>query len=290
LTPHDLMNGYGNYSEENQPLAWVRGYPLYAAHLIVAVFVVSMLVTTLLLAVGLGAVLGWLTFTSTQVWQGQIWRVVTYGLVNPPTLQFVIDMFMIVWFGREVEKFFGRRIFLQLFASVYLVTPLLFSALGLATTLRLSGETGAFALFIAFATLYPNAALLFNILAKWAALVLVGISALMALANRDLVALLALAATCGTAFLFVRYQQGAFRLPRLRIKRRAPSLRVLPDPAPKQPSAVAPARGREEATMAEVDALLDKIAKSGIGSLTARERAKLEAAREDLMKRGSGRG
>jgi hypothetical protein len=39
-----------------------------------------------------------------------------------------------------------------------------------------------------------------------------------------------------------------------------------------------------------VDALLDKIATNGISSLTAKERAKLEAAREDLMKRGAGRG
>ena len=41
--------------------------------------------------------------------------------------------------------------------------------------------------------------------------------------------------------------------------------------------------------MAEVDALLDKIAQSGIGSLTAKERAKLESARDDLKKRGVGR-
>ena len=46
---------------------------------------------------------------------------------------------------------------------------------------------------------------------------------------------------------------------------------------------------REDATMAEVDALLDKIAKSGIASLTPKERAKLEAAREGLMKRSAGR-
>ena len=37
--------------------------------------------------------------------------------------------------------------------------------------------------------------------------------------------------------------------------------------------------------MAEVDALLDKIARSGLSSLTAKERAKLDAAREDLGKR-----
>jgi hypothetical protein len=41
--------------------------------------------------------------------------------------------------------------------------------------------------------------------------------------------------------------------------------------------------------MAEVDALLDKIARSGIRSLTAEERARLEAARADLLKRDAGR-
>jgi hypothetical protein len=35
----------------------------------------------------------------------------------------------------------------------------------------------------------------------------------------------------------------------------------------------------------EVDALLDKIAQSGIGSLTAQERARLESARAELLKR-----
>jgi hypothetical protein len=43
----------------------------------------------------------------------------------------------------------------------------------------------------------------------------------------------------------------------------------------------------EEEANSEVDALLDKIAKSGIGSLTAKERKRLEKAREDLMKRES---
>jgi hypothetical protein len=34
-----------------------------------------------------------------------------------------------------------------------------------------------------------------------------------------------------------------------------------------------------------MDALLDKIKKSGMASLTAKERARLEAAREELLKR-----
>jgi hypothetical protein len=39
------------------------------------------------------------------------------------------------------------------------------------------------------------------------------------------------------------------------------------------------------ASMAEVDALLDKIAQHGIGSLTPKERAKLDAAQRELKNR-----
>jgi hypothetical protein len=57
---------------------------------------------------------------------------------------------------------------------------------------------------------------------------------------------------------------------------------VLPDlPAPKP----AAARVLKPEATAEVDALLDKIAAQGIGSLTAKERAKLDAARAELLKK-----
>ena len=113
-----MMNEFGS-SEEHQPVTWYRGYPVYAAHLIVIGFVASMLVTTLLLAFKVGALLTWLPFDSGSVLHGEIWRVVTYGFVNPPSLQFVIDMAMLAFFGREVERAFGRRTFLSLYGCLY---------------------------------------------------------------------------------------------------------------------------------------------------------------------------
>ena len=124
------------------------------------------------------------------------------------------------------------------------------------------------------------------ILAKWAALILVGIFSLMALASQDLVGFLSLWVTVLFAFGFVRYQQGLLTLPRLKRWQRKPKLRVLPDLEAAPRTAVKPAR---EDVMAEVDALLDKIAKSGISSLTAKERATLDLARERLKNRGSPR-
>ena len=100
----------------------------------------------------------------------------------------------------------------------------------------------------------------------------------MAISSRDLVGLITLWSTIGFAYGFVRFQQGHFRLPSFRFGRRTPKLRVLPD-LDRKPDTV------RDTSMAEVDALLDKIAKSGIGSLTAKERARLDAARNDLLKK-----
>ena len=284
------MTGYGyGSSEENQPITWLRGYPVYAAHLIVLVYVASMLATTLIYASGGRAFLDWFAFSSSDVFRGQIWRIATYGLINPPSIWFVIDMFMIVWFGRELEKFFGRRTFLTLYGCIYFISPLLLTAIGVVRPTFLSGQTGGFALFVAFATLYPNVSLLFNILAKWMALILVGIFSLIAFAAQDWVSLMTLWGTSGLAFVFVRYQQGVYNLPKIRFRRREPNLRVLPDPKVEKKTP-RPVRtdSVKASSMAEIDALLDKIAHSGMASLTAKERAKLDAAREDLLKKSSG--
>lgn len=275
------MKGY-DASEDHRPVTWLRGHPIYAADCIVLVFVGTMLATTVAMASGFRHLLFGLPFTSVQVLAGEVWRVVTYGLVNPPSLWFVVDMFMIVWFGRELERFFGRAVFLRFYGCLYLLTPLLFTAIGVWWPMELAGESGAFALFIAFATLYPNTPLLFNVLAKWLAAILVGIYTLMAMASNDWPRLISLWATVGFAYGMVRYEQGSLVLPRMPWPRRKPHLRALPNPP------LRPRRARDEPSRevtADVDALLDKIAKSGMASLTTQERATLEKVREALLKK-----
>lgn len=278
------MNRFGSPSEDHQPLTWFRGYPVYATHLIVAVYVVSMIVTSLLMATNTDSVFAWLQFDSAKVFQGQVWRYVTYGLWNPPDIWFAVNMLFLTMFGREVEKFFGRVTFLRFYAVLYLVTPALFTLLGIWWPMKFSGATGSFAVFIAFATLFPQAEMMFGVLAKWAALILFGIYTLMGLAYHNYFGLLSLWATVGFAHFFVRYQQDHFTLPTIQIFKRKPRLRVLRDDEVEVSSVV---KTKQSDAMAEVDALLDKIARSGIGSLTNAERAKLDRARDDLKKRRS---
>jgi membrane associated rhomboid family serine protease len=283
---------YASSDEENlhQPVTWWRGHPIFAAHFVVAAYVASMLATTLLDLLKVGVHFEWLVFTSGQVLHGQVWRLLTYGWVNPPSIPFVVDMLLIAWFGREVERHFGRRLFLILFGSNYLLTPVVLTLIGLVTPMAYFGVTGALALFVAFATIHPSAPVFFNLIAKWAAIILVAILSLIALDRRDWTALVSLWTTVGFAFAFVRNQQGLLQLPALRLPRRQPKLRVLPDLPAKSPSQGGVARPEvPDASMAEIDALLDKIARTGLSSLTPTERAKLEQGRESLLKRSSGR-
>ncbi len=279
------MYEYGT-SEDHKPVAWWRGHPVYATHFIVLVLIVSMVATAILMAFNVSNFWGWMRFSSSGVLRGEVWRIVTYGAVNPPSLWFVIDMAIIAAFGREVEKFFGQRKFMLLYGCIYLLPPLLFTLVGLWFPSQLTGQTGALAVFVAFATLYPDVSLFWGFPAKWIAVVLVAIYSLTALADRDWIRGVSLWATSGFAFAFVRYERGAFTLPRFRLFNRGPRLRLLPDLKDRRLEGARVVKGEP---MAEVDALLDKIARSGVSSLTAKERATLDSARNELLRRGSPR-
>ncbi len=294
------MNGYDT-QDEQQPVTWIRGHAVYAAHFVVLVFIASMLITTGFLFAKAHGFLNLLAFDSTAVLRGEVWRIFTSGLVNPPSIWFAIDMLMIVWFGRELEKIFGRKKFLGFYGALYLLKPVLFTVIGLWSHEEFAGQSGGFALFIAFATLYPGAMLMFNLLAKWVALILVALYTLIHLSARDTNGLIALLATSGFAFAFARHQQGHFTLPSLRLPRRQPKLTVLPggrDHAHTRSASSASSSGKthtssprpaRDTTTAEMDALLDKIARSGMASLTPDERARLDAAAKTHTQRKYGR-
>ncbi len=270
-------------TENARPLMYLGEYPLYSPHVIVLVYTVSMIVTAF---VGMGSSLVYyLGYYNSQIWRGEVWRILSYGLVNPPSIQFAIDMLMLIWFGRDVEKFYGRKLFLILFAGIYLLPPVLLAPLAPVLSVSLVGKTGALAVFVAFATLYPGAVLWLNVPAKLAAIILVGIYGLMAIAVRDWGWLLAIGIANGFAHAFVRYQRSEFTIPNPFAWLRRPKFKVLPGQGAEKPQTTAPVTAQG---LGDVDALLDKIAQSGIHSLTPEERARLDRSSAELMKRKGG--
>jgi len=282
-------------SDEHRPVMWLRGYPVYAAHFIVIVFVLSMLATVLVSYAGFGSWLEPLILINGDVLRGHVWELFSYGLVNPlPTAgaawQFAMDMAMFIWFGRDVERHFGLKKFLIFFGIIYLISPLVLTLVGLWIPLpAFFGEKGALAVFIAYAVLFPSAPVFFAVEARWAAVIAVAVYTVVALNNHDNASLLSHWSAMTFAYFFTRHHLGYFELPKINLFKRGPKLRVLPDLPAEKKKPSAKASDSHVSSMAEVDALLDKIAQSGMGSLTAKERAKLDAARAELLKRESGR-
>ena len=137
-------------------------------------------------------------------------------------------------------------------------------------------------LLIAFATLYPDMEYFGWIPMKWFAGVCIGFGSMTYFPAHNWLGLGMLWLDCLIGYASIQYARGLFSLPRLRLPslRRKPKFRVVPK------SGVSGRGAATDEAAAEMDVLLDKIAKSGMGSLTAAERSRLEKARQDMLKRG----
>jgi hypothetical protein len=266
------------HSGNTSPLTWAGSFPIYASTVLAGVHALAMVATALAMAAGTG----WqaLQFSSAAVCgHFAAWQFVTYAFVHPPSLFFVVELYMLVVFGREIESFLGRRAFLSIYLTLLLLPPLALTLASFAGFSSIYWGSGALHLgiLIAFTTLYPTAEIFFRIQARWIAICLVAVSALQSLAARDVIGLGVLILDCGAAFLLVRRLRSGEFFPDVRSffpARRTPHLRVV---------------RRPDEAVASIDALLEKISRSGMRSLSAGERARLDQAREELLEKDRNR-
>lgn len=264
----------------HDPITWFGRVPVYATTIIVALYVACMIGVAVALASGAEGVLMRLTFDTESVLRHwELWRCVTYAFVNPPDPWFIIALVMLYIFGRDVEQFLGRKGFVRLYLGFLLLGPSLLLAGALVTgqPFALSHSWANFAVFLAFASLYPNALLIFQIPAKLFAWVFLGLSVLQLLATRQWPEMVVLLSTAFLAWYAMRHGAALnfdfmSRLRPVSHRTRRPKLRVVKEPEdePVDPHRI-------------IDPLLDKISREGIGSLTHRERELLERARAALL-------
>lgn len=269
-------------SDDYQPVTWVGRHPVHVTTLLVAVHVFAAIVACFL---GGAGILGHLAFDSALLWQrGEFWQLATYAFVHSPSalLWFAVEMYMLFVFGREVERFIGRRAFIVLYLFLLLAPTVLLSLWGLSERVGIAGSPALhFGIFIAFTTIYPNVELLLRIQAKWVALALTAISTLQLLAYRDWSAMAVLWVSIAAAFFFIRLRGAGPELvwwsnlksrwqpkPKFQVVQRSTPRRVV----------------EPENVHDSIDPLLDKISKQGINSLTASERRALDRARTRLLK------
>jgi len=277
-------------SDDYRPVAWMGRYPVDVTTMLVGLHVAVAILTAILVALGGGAILAYLQFDSVAIWSGgQIWRLFTYAFVHAPTpsdlIWLAIEMYMLFMFGREVERFIGRRAYIALYLVLLVLPAVVLTLLSFWSPITFGTSTALhFAIFVAFATIYPNVQLFMRIAAKWVALVFIAIGTLSALAAHHWQTLVVLSTSVGAAFLFIELRGAGPELAwwnavKARFAPR-PKYHVLPKPRPRQASA----RMESDDVQASIDPILDKISKFGIGSLTASERRQLNRERERLLK------
>ena len=270
-----------------EPLTWIGRVPVYLATVLAGVQAISMILTSIAMAVSGpipagNSLLAPLVFSFrgvTEDWA--LWQYVTYAFVNPPDLFFVIQLFMFAWFGRDVEKFLGRRSFAWLCGTLLVAMPAFLTLLGLAGVNLDYAGSGAlnFAIFLAFVMIYPRAEIFFGIEARWIALILMAINSLQCLAGNAWAQLAMLWWGLAVAALWLKFEGvAALQTPAisgiLKQKHSARRLKVVPRKEPV-----------ETGVHDSIDPILEKIARQGIGSLSRGEREKLERARTALLEK-----
>ena len=157
-------------SDDYRPVAWMGRYPVDVTTMLVGLHVAAAILTAILVMIGAHSFLAYLQFDSAAVWAGQVWRLFTYAFVHSPSalLWFAIEMYMLFVFGREVERFIGRRAYITLYIILLVAPAVLLTIWGFWQRSVLSLASGSsalhFGIFVAFATIYPRAELFLRIM------------------------------------------------------------------------------------------------------------------------------
>jgi membrane associated rhomboid family serine protease len=277
-------------SDDYRPVAWMGRYPVDVTTILVGAHVVCAVLACIVTAIpGAAGTLTYFVFDSAGIWHGlQVWRLGTYAFVHFPSslLWFAIEMYLLFVFGREVERFLGRRAYIALYVTLLITPAALLTVWGLWERSLLAGSPALhFGVFVAFATIYPRVELLLRIQAKWVALILAAVYTLQLLAYHAWSDLVVVWTSIGVAFLFVELNGAGPELAwwnavKARFASR-PKYHVVPKPRPRAGNG----RTEPDDVHGSIDPILDKISKFGIGSLTASERRQLNRERERLLKK-----
>lgn len=268
-------------SDDYRPVTWIGRYPVRIITIVVAAYVLGMFGTVILSTAHVSLMP--FAFNAQRFVRGALWQPLTCTLIQTPSFFFLISMLFLHWSGAEVEKVLGRNRFLAFFGLLILIPPCLmlgWSALGQQLTYLGSYELTV-GMFVAFATLYPNLEMFGWVTMKWLAFAGLVLASMQYLPSHDWGYLSVLWGMCLASFWYIRFVQGRARIDlnfrRFRLFQSKPKFRVVPK---------APPRAAEpDDVYASVDPILDKISKSGMGSLTENERRQLDRARNRLLKK-----
>lgn len=259
--------------------------------LVVAIGTISMIID----AFTGRALFSWLAMVPDAVFAGEAWRVVTWPLANTVGIWTALSLFMLWYFGNDLESELGRARMARLllgFAAVLTVVHLAFGVLDPFRLILAGIDMPQLMVLLAWIAQYPTRRFMFNVPAWVFGLVIVALQALGLIAERGLWALLALLVSlllCAVVARSVGLLTDADWLPTVKRRPRAPRRTfnrsrptVVSGPWADHPSAgtattSGSARTRDSARL---DELLDRISAVGMDGLSDKERKELHDLRE----------
>jgi membrane associated rhomboid family serine protease len=281
---------FGSFADRGTVCKWLIGVNA-------AVFILQMFTK------GQGSHLGLFTdalvLEADKVLHGQVWRLLTYAFLHDPNsvMHILFNMLFLWWFGADMEDLYRPKEFLAFYLTSAVAGGVLHVALVKLDLVRPSfvlGASGAVtAVMMLCALHYPTRMILLFLFLPvpiWAFVVFEVAQDAYALVIQSRNGVAVDVHLAGAAFGFF-YQKCHLHLtslwPQLKTWRRRqsqPRLRVFRDeeerPTPVSVAAAAPAPADEEQLEAKMDAILEKISRTGKDSLTETERALLLRASE----------
>ena len=270
---------------QTQPFTrpWAAGRPSATAVLLavnVGAFVSQMLIQFMLSDRGdQGLVRQCLALDDAGIQAGQLWKFFTFQFIHAGPLHLLANMLLLFFAGREVEPIVGSRHFLAIYGLGNLVGGLMHLAV-MPDSPLLGASAGVAAVLVAFSTILPELEVtlhLFFVLplrlrAKHLTLALVLMSAMLWITlTATAIGPVAMLAACIPGWLYVK--QLGFGNPLL-------FQRFIFDR--RQREARMDRMSVEQFVSAEIDPILDKIAREGMHSLSRAERKILEKGREKI--------
>jgi membrane associated rhomboid family serine protease len=245
-----------------------------------------------------GPVTDWLKIDTDAILRGEVWRLLTGAFLHSKDWQHIVFNMLIVWWaGSEVESINGPREFLAFYLCAAVVSSAAFVAGDMighppgARSTALGASGAATAVLMLFALHYPNRTVYLFFVIPVPVLLLVALyvvfDAFGALGGRrdEHIAFTAHLGGAMFGFLYYKFQWRIVNLwPgtwSLTIRRPRPKLRVYSGEPEREPvRAAVPRMPPDSQLEAELDAVLEKVARQGKSSLTEREQEVLMRASE----------
>jgi membrane associated rhomboid family serine protease len=249
-----------------------------------------------------GPVTDFLDLRVDRVLKGEVWRLLTYAFLHSQDIFHILfNMLALWWFGKAVEDIYGSKEFL----AFYLVSAVVGGVAQCGYELMMYGMAGAHpaigasgavtAVLMVFAMHYPTTTVYLFFIIPVPVIVLmvlfIAYDIFGAIGGRP-GAHIAFAVHLGGALFGFLYYKFQFRVlnwwpSRMSMRphrHRQPRLRVFREPDTED-AAVASPSGADEGLEAQLDSVLEKVARFGRGSLTDREHQVLLKASEVYKQR-----